>query len=162
MPDGSNWQPGLYSGGLVVTGFEPADLMELEPQHQQAMEFAAVGDWRPMIEFAASQGPAWTGRIGGRVIGCAGAALLWRGRAHAWSVLGENLPRAAWPALHKAVTRRLAQLPALGIWRLEAEHCAGFAAGRRWLELLGFEREGRARAFGPGAEDFERYARVTL
>lgn len=145
---------------LVVTPFDPADLAGLVPQHAQALEAVGVADWRAMAACAASQGPAWTGRLGGRVIGCAGVALLWPGRAHAWCWLACDIPITAWPAIHRAVMRRLAQLPALGIRRLEAEAAFDFRAGNRWLRMLGFQDEGLARAFSPCGRDFVRYARI--
>lgn len=147
---------------VEVTGFDPADVDALQPQAQQLAEMAAIADWRAMVRAAATHGPSWTGRLDGRVIGCAGVSLSWRGRAHAWCVIGEAIPPRAWIAIHRAVRARLDQLPALDVWRLEAEAAFGFRPGIRWLEMLGFEREGLARGFGPGGQDFVRFARVTL
>lgn len=146
---------------LEIAGFRPEDLDLFVPQARQAMEAAAGGeDWRAMAKLAARSGPAWTGRLDGRVIGCAGFALLWNGRAAAWCILGQDIPKAAWLGIHRAVVTRLAQLPALNVRRVEAEAQWGFLAGNRWLRMLGFEHEGLARAFGPGGEDFHRYARI--
>lgn len=145
-----------------ITAFDPADAGLIVPQAQQLAEMAVLPDWRAMVCNAARSGPAWTGRLDGRVIGCAGIALSWRGRAHAWCVLADAIPAPAWIGIHRAVKSRLAQMPALDVWRIEAEAASGFHAGRRWLRLLGFEYEGRARGYGPGGEDFDRYARVTL
>lgn len=147
---------------ITVRPFLPEDVDRIEPQHQQAIELATVGDWRHMTRYAAQVGPAWTGELDGRVIGCAGFAMRWQGRASAWFILGRDVPRVAWVGIHRAVRERIAQLPALGIWRLEAETAQGFVSGARWLEMLGFEHEGLARGYGPGGEDFRRYARVTL
>lgn len=146
---------------VEISDFEPADIEDLVLQTQQLAEMAMV-DWRGMVRAAATVGPAWTGRLDGRVIGCAGVSLSWRGRAHAWCVLSDGIPRCAWVGIHRAVADRLERLAELGVWRLEAETALGFRPGIRWLTLLGFEREGTARGFGPGGEDFVRFARVTL
>lgn len=140
--------------------FRADDLAMLELQHQQSLEMMGVADWGEMGAAAAARGPAWTGTLGERVIGCAGFAMLWPGRASAWCFLASRLPRAIWPALHRGVAARLAQVPALGVHRVECEVAHGFLAGHRWVRLLGFEHEGLMRAYGPDRRDFHRYAKV--
>jgi hypothetical protein len=147
---------------VEISDFQPTDADDIQPQPQQALELSAIADWRAMIRTAASTGPAWTGRTHGRIIGCAGFSLRWTGRAHAWCVLADAIPQSAWIGIHRAVVVRMAQMQALGVWRIEAEAAWQFFPGNRWLRLLGFEYEGLARGFGPGGEDFNRYARVTL
>lgn len=147
---------------VEIRPFRPEDVDQLQPQYAQEIELASAGDWRHMTRFAAEVGPAWTGVLDGRVIGCAGFAMRWKGRASAWCIIGADVPRGAWLSIHRGVVARIAQLPALGIWRLEAETMHGFIEGARWLRLLGFEHEGLARGYGPGGQDFGRYARVTL
>jgi len=43
--------------------------------------------------------------------------------------------------------------------RIEAEVACEHEQGRRWVEMLGFEREGRMRSYWAG-KDFDLYARV--
>lgn len=145
---------------LSFREFRPDDLAALEIQHQQSLEMMGVADWGAMGVAAAERGPAWTGTIGGRPVGCAGFALMWPGRAAAWCLLACGIPRMAWPAVHRAVKSRMAQLPALGIHRVECEVAHGFLAGHRWVRMLGFDHEGVMRAYGPDGRDFHRYAKV--
>lgn len=144
---------------VEIAAFLPEDIDALDPQRQHLLE-AADADWRAMAKLAGERGPAWTGRHQGRVIGCAGFALLWQGRAAAWCLLAPDIPRPAWLGIHRAVAARMAQLPALGVRRVEAEAQFNFLPGNRWLRLLGFELEGLARRFGPDGSDFNRYARL--
>lgn len=146
---------------LDIRPFQPADLARLEPQRQQAREVVSIGDWRVMVAAAAECGPAWTGWNGDQVMGCAGIALRWQGRASVWCMLADGIPKTAWIGIHRAVRDRLAAMQPQGIVRIEAETMCGFTAGERWLRLLGFEFEGRMRRYGPGGEDFGRYALVT-
>jgi hypothetical protein len=147
---------------LDVRPFQAGDEALLQPQHQQALEMVSIGDWRVMVRDAASHGPAWTGWQGDQVVGCAGVTLRWHGRAHAWCVLAPGIPKSAWIGIHRAVLTRLPQLRTeLELIRLEAEAMRGFLAGDRWLRMLGFEFEGVMRCYGPGGEDFGRYALVT-
>ena len=142
---------------VEIGDFRDPDLDEFTPA---LAELAGVDDWRKMLFGAALFGPAWTGRIDGRVIGCAGLANLWQGRAQAWCALDRDVPKSAWVGIHRAVVARLNRAQAEGLRRIEGETLVGFLPGRRWLEMLGFEHEGLARAYGPRGEDFLRFARI--
>ena len=140
--------------------FQASDVEHLQPQREQASELASIGDWRVTICQAASCGPAWTVWLDERAIACAGVALRWTGRATLWAVLEDDIPVRCWLALHRAVLARIPPLLELGVRRLEAEAQCGFEPSRRWLRMLGFEEEGLMRRYGPGGEDFYRFARL--
>lgn len=73
-----------------------------------------------------------------------------------WSVLNKRAgPHML--AIHRALTRFLGAQPER---RIEATVEEGFARGCRWLELLGFEFEGKMRCFGDFGETHLRYALV--
>lgn len=148
-------------GGLDVRPFQPPDLLLLEPGAAQRAEMdAADPAWRGKGARILRDGPAWTGLRDGRVVGCAGLSRVWTGRAVAWCLLGADIPKPAWIAIHRAVAARLADAQARLFWRIEAESAAGWPPGERWMRMLGFEREGFARAFGPDGRDFTRWAKV--
>ena len=103
-------------------------------------------------------GLAMTAREGDRILLCGG--ILPTGAHPAlgvlWAVLAADAGRhMLW--LHRA-TRRFIDISPLQ--RLEATVEDGFPAGCRWLELLGFEYEGRMRAYGLNGETHLRYARI--
>ena len=143
---------------LEVRAFSPDDIIDFQPQPAQR----AYGDWRDMVLAAASCGPAWSGRWHGRMVGAAGVAMAWPGRGNAWCILADHIPPAAWIGLHRAAKRGLAGMlgPNALFRRIEAEAATAFDPGRRWLRMLGFDRECTARGYGPAGEDFERYAMV--
>lgn len=66
-------------------------------------------------------------------------------------------------SLHKATLKVLEYAETtLSMRRIEASVRVGYEAGVRWIEALGFEREGLMRNYGPGAKgDFWLYARIT-
>lgn len=142
---------------VEISDFVDADLDGFTPT---MADLEGVEDWRAMLRGAVLFGPAWTARIDGRIIGCAGLATLWRGRAQAWCALDRDVPKRAWLGIHRAVVDRLTRAQADGLRRIEGETLLGFQPGRRWLAMLGFEEEGLARAYGPRGEDFLRFARV--
>jgi hypothetical protein len=74
-----------------------------------------------------------------------------------WAVLADDAG-AHMVRLDKAVRRFLAIHERYR--RLEASVQQDFPEGCRWLELLGFEREGPLRAYGDDGADHWRYARV--
>ncbi len=145
---------------IEIRAFEDDDLARLNPQMVQAAEYAALPSWEEIGAMVRAAGPAWTAEWRGRVVGCAGIAVQMGGRGECWCFIGRDMPRAAWVVIHRAVRSRLGQAPALGVHRLEATAAVGFPPARRWLEMLGFECEGVARAYAPDRSDCFRYARV--
>ncbi len=101
-------------------------------------------------------GPAFAGMQDGTVCGCAGIVMLSAGRGHAWALLGTAAP-AGFVAVHRAVA---AFLDRQRLRRIETAVDSDFAAGHRWARMLGFEREGRMRAYGLDGRDADLYARV--
>jgi hypothetical protein len=93
----------------------------------------------------------------GQRIGFGGFAEYWPGRAGAWCFLRADIPKAAWVPLTRAVR---ASLAAAGVRRIEADIRSGFIAGGRWAGLLGFQPEGRMRAYWTDGADYLRFARV--
>lgn len=102
---------------------------------------------------------AWTMRIHGRVVGCAGIIPIWPGRFQAWAYIAEDIGPAGMVALTRAVRRFLA----LQHGRIEAHVVTGFKQGERWAKLLGFKRETPKpmRSFMPDGSSANLFARVT-
>lgn len=101
-------------------------------------------------------GPAVTAFLGGRIILCGGIAVKAPARGECWALLSEHASHhMVW--LHYAVKRFISMQP----WkRLEATVEDGFEQGCRWVQLLGFEFEGKMRCYGPNGETHVRYAKV--
>lgn len=100
---------------------------------------------------------AFTYIVDGVVLGVGGLVEIWPGRASMWAYLGKNAGRH-FVAIHRAA---LALLEVADFRRVEADVDVDFAAGHRWLELLGFKLEApRMRSFLPTGGDSALYARV--
>lgn len=146
-----------------VRPFAPGDEVRMgAPAAAHAAEAAMVGvSWAQSVRDAAQVGPTWTALSDdGRVLGIGGFSLPWRWRAQAWCFLAPAIPRPAWVAIHRQVRWRTDCLPSLGVHRAEMHVALGFAAGRRWAEMLGYREEALCRGWGPGGEDFWQFARV--
>lgn len=120
---------------------------------QRATEFEAPD------AHAAPFGDAWTALVDGRPIACAGTVEVWSGRAYAWALLAED----AGPYMLRVTSAIRSYLDAAPFARVEMAVAAGFAAGCRWAEMLGFVCETPDKpmhSYLPNGGDAWLYARV--
>jgi hypothetical protein len=103
----------------------------------------------------------YTLRDEGRVLGCIGIMPIWPGRGTVWAVLDyDRIKPAHMLALTRIGRKYLTELSPFR--RIEATVVADFAAGIKWLELLGFKKETPEpmQAYGPNGEAHYLYALV--
>lgn len=101
-------------------------------------------------------GPAWTGTVGGEVVGAAGVIMCHAHRGIAWALFTDGAKRH-FRHVHRAVKDFLASQP---IKRLEAYVDCDFEAGQRWAARLGFALElERMRHFLPDGRDAAMWVR---
>jgi hypothetical protein len=142
---------------MIIEPLAPAHLQAMQLQPAQAALAPLAAD-RAYAEMLAGAGPAFAGRIGDMVVGCAGVVLLSAHRGHAWALIGAAAP-AHFLAIHRAAAAFLA---GLDLQRVETAVACDFAAGQRWVRMLGFAREGRMRAYDAGGGDADLFARVRM
>lgn len=128
----------LEQGGRNWLGDAPFD----DPEYARAIE--AVGN-------------AWSLIEGGRLIGCGGIAKEHDTCGTAWALL---TPQSGFymTRIHRFAMKTLSRC---SLRRVQAHVAPDFAQALHWIEMLGFEREGRLRAFTPTGRDVYLYARVT-
>jgi len=140
---------------MIVRAMQPLDL------HRIRIDQAALPGWRDQGATMLAAGPCWAAVQDGEVLALAGLVVHWPGRAGCWCLIGTHFPRRGWVWLHKQVVRRMGEAQQqLQLHRIEAESAYGWLPGARWLERLGFEREGLMRAYGHDGRDFIRWARI--
>jgi len=139
---------------MRVVPFDPSHLEILELQESQQL-FRKFFDknYGPALQ---ASGPCFTAIDDGQVLICAGAARQWDNRAIAWSLISAHAGRQ-FVRIHKAVTRFL---ETTDFNRIEAFVDADFEQAHRWIEMLGFQREGYMRQFTPDGRDSFLYARL--
>jgi len=140
---------------IAVRPFDPADLGAMRIQPQQRCDLDRVGDAAAFALAAYQGGPAFTAISDGRPLAACGIIEInaWHGTA--WAVLAE----AKGPHF-VAITRAVrAVLEASGYARIDTPVRSDFEEGHVWARLLGFEREGRMRAWGHDGADWDLYAR---
>lgn len=139
---------------MMVEPFHPGHLTEITLQ--AAQEYLRGAGTAAAAEIA-SQHPAYTGRVAGEIVVCAGVIPIWDGRAMGWAWL------AAGARLHMlAITRAFLRfLDVQPHRRVEISVDRDFAEAHRWARMLGFQLEaGRMRAYRPDGGDCSLYARV--
>ena len=144
---------------IQFEGFRPHHLEELELQEAQAY----LGDLTGGADYGrtiAIPGMAWSGRLGGEIVGCCGILPLVGGRAMAWALIG-RIPADQWVRVHRRVLHALEAGHARGLARIETAVSRDFEAGGRWAAALGFvcETPGGMRSWFEGL-DFDLWARV--
>lgn len=140
---------------MIVVPFKPEHLHTLNLQASQALFGPLLYDkeYGEMLETA---GPAFSGIVDGETIISAGIINQWHNRGVAWALVSENAGKN-FIAIHKAIDRFLDMNETK---RVETYVDDGFEQGYRWMNMLGFEYEGRMRAYSPDGRDCLLYARV--
>lgn len=116
---------------LVIVDFRPVHLARMRAQSAQMAEI------KHPEALAMPYGHSWTALDGEEPIACAGLVEVWEGRAYAWALLSEY----AGPHLFTLTRVIRSRLASLRYRRVEMAVDAGFAAGCRWAQMLGFRRE---------------------
>lgn len=142
--------------------------LRIEPYRPVHLEQALAAGVQPAQRRIVSHVPVGLARVlkipglalsaleGEHVVMVGGAMPMGDRFAVLWAVLAEDAGRYML-RLDRATRRFIA----IGNWRrLEASVEQDFPAGCRWLELLGFTREGPLAAYGDDGADHWRYARV--
>lgn len=140
---------------MRIVPFEPDHLNRLLLQPSQAIMQPTLS--KP--EYAESlykAGPAYSLVDGDAVYASMGLIPQWEGRAVAWGLISAEAGQH-FIKIHKAVRRTMTIHP---YRRIETAVACDFAQGHRWATMLGFEREGRMRAYTPDGRDCDLYARI--
>jgi hypothetical protein len=122
---------------VIVERFHHDHLKQLRLQESQAWMQPLIerADYGPALSLA---GPAFSAFADGRLLGCGGCIEYGKHRAEIWALLDKDIG-----AHMRAVTRVVnGWLSVCPYPRVEANVATDFAAGLRWIKLLGFEQEG--------------------
>lgn len=145
---------------MIFIPYRPEHLAQIALQPAQRAASAVIKEG--YAESLAVPGMAWSAsNESGEILGCAGMVPQWEGRVIAWALLGVAIPKRAWPTIAKKIAREFnAALADHGRHRVEITVPVNFGAGCRLARLLGFEIEGRLRAYAPDGSDHFLYAKI--
>jgi RimJ/RimL family protein N-acetyltransferase len=140
---------------LELVRLQPEHLFQFTPQAAQSAVLGMLTEEyaRSLVE---QSKVGWTGLVDGHVVGCAGLAECWPGRAEAWTLLADDA-FGVFRQIHRTVRDVLAKSP----WhRVEMKVDASHDAAIRWAEHLGFVREALMRKYTADQRDVYLYAKV--
>lgn len=141
---------------MIVEPFRAQHLQTLIAQGVQSSQLREISHASTFGGVECPLGTSLTARDGNRIILCGGMIPTAPHMGILWAALSADAgQRMLW--LHRATLRFLDIKP---LRRIEATVEDGFSAGCRWLELLGFEYEGRMRGYGLDGETHLRYGRI--
>jgi hypothetical protein len=139
---------------LQVTLMQEQDLADLRPYVDDEAFLEGV---RRRLK---GEGLSLSVRHQGRLLACGGVHLFFPGVGEAWfqpTPLSRRHPKATWAA----VTRWLPEaMNLLGLWRVQCAVRTDFPEACRFVEHLGFVREGVMVRFDPAGQDAALYALV--
>lgn len=138
---------------------QDVDRLELLPEQRSVLDqLRVLQDWTVMEAAEHS----YTGFWGERMLGFAGLALQWPGRATGWAILGPYVGASQLLAITRNARARMEEIQREDRYRrIEAHVVTGFEAGHRWATRLGFVFEGVMRRFDPEGRDHVLYARIS-
>lgn len=140
---------------MKIVPFEPDHLKTLLLQPSQVMLQPTLSDPTYATSLYTA-GPAYSLVGDDEVLACSGLIPQWENRAIAWALIGKEAGRH-FLMIHRAV-RNAIDLHRYR--RIETAVAADFEQGHRWMRMLGFELEGRMRAYTPDGRDCDLYARI--
>lgn len=124
-------------------------------------------DWGAVLDrwneiSTASETSAYTGIDNGDVLICAGVIASWPGRAQIWGLVSNGITRGQMVCIHRQALEWLDQLQESDSYRrLETTARLDQPQALRWLEMLGFECEGRLRCYDADGNDHKLYSRIS-
>lgn len=108
--------------------------------------------------FASSPGLAWCGFLDDQPVAAFGVSRLYAGLGGGWAYLTPRGVRIV-PAITRFMLRQVKrQLIAEGFRRIEVRTAIDHDLSHRWLERMGFAKEGMAVDYGTDGLDFVTYA----
>lgn len=144
----------INASNLSVLQFVPPHFDALELQPSQAYVRAYTGIEK--LQELAERGPAYTILAGGRVIFCGGLREYGSQRGVLWSFIAP-IAGDRFVAVHRHVCRFIETVERP---YMQATCRSGFAAGARWLRMLGFQFEKPLGHYGPGQVPHDLFMRV--
>ena len=139
------------------------EILEFEPEHGERIlvngDDPGLKQFTPTtLEMYAQAGPAYTAIAYDQVVLCAGIMLMWPGVGTAWAVVSPLIERYRVSGSAAAMYGLKYLIDKYQFHRVQAPVYEKFDRGIRWVEFLGFKREGPLEAFGRNRENYIMYA----
>lgn len=144
---------------MRIVEYRPEHLELIKPVEPLMRQKARI-----VVPFYAGRGPALSIVNGhNKVFAVCGVCLsFWQGIGEAWAVVSQEADENPMGII-RAFRRGVEYIEnTTGLRRVQATVRSDWGQGVRFVKLLGFEFEGRLRAYGPDGRDHDMYSRVKI
>jgi len=143
---------------LTLSKMKTSDLLEMELRERDLDMLSSMDDWLGKLWEALNKGYGFTIYHEDEVVACIGITNIVTGVAEIWAITGvlvDKYPKD----FHKTCQRIIDYAFEIdNLHRLQCTAEASFDKTIKWLENLGFEREGVLRNYTPDKKDMCIYA----
>jgi len=143
---------------VEIIAYEAKHALEIKTR-QMDMDERKTENFEAWAKFN-ENGAAFTGLYEGKIVGCAGVRVLWKGVGEAWAVFSPNvihLVKEAYVYVDKYLQIIMEDH---GLWRVQCHVRTDLDIFSHYVENLGFEREGLMRKYGYDGKDRYLYSYV--
>lgn len=142
---------------VTVTPYKAEDALSMPFTRQAAQSLMNVNAEKTFRDYE-KLGPAWTLRVNGTIVGCAGLMIPWPGVAHAWLLPSVTIGTYPKTVVQLVVATLYDLLAKLNLRRIDCEVEMGFTVGHRFVQALGFVPFGPVKErWGPNDNDYQPY-----
>ena len=146
---------------MQIVEFEMSHFDRIQLRDWDLMGTQQMDDVRERLKYFATNGPSYTGMIHGDVVGCAGVFIHWSGMGEAW-VLSSPLVERFKLSFHRAVKQTLDMIQDnLKLHRIQCVVHAEYTRSQKWVERLGFKKEGLLNKYAPDQAAYYMYGRCS-
>ena len=143
---------------IITATIQHYEEIELRPYERE--ELAATPQWFNALKMAIEEELAFTILVDGEVIAICGFSLTIPGVAEVWMMTGVNVEKH-WRSGCRAAQQVIAMgVECLELHRLQSIVHEKHIKAARFVEWLGFEREGLMKAFSADKKNYYLYAMV--
>jgi len=145
---------------LELVEMKMDDLLRMELRERDLNMLACMEDWIGNLWEMKSKGYAYTMLHGEEVIACIGVTFITSGVAEIWAITGKLVDK--YPKdFHKRCQEIISEaFEKAELHRLQCTAEVDYDRTIKWLERLGFEREGTLRSYTPDKKDMYIYSIV--
>lgn len=144
---------------LEIRPFIPEDILMIPAREPDRSIAAGIPDLVESARLYHKYGPGFTGLVDGQPIAAGGLVIIWPGVATGWAFTSDAVQKYH-VSFHRAFKKMLVDLARdLHLHRVQVEVPKTHHVSRRWVQKLGFKREGIMKQYGADKQDYVRYVR---
>jgi hypothetical protein len=139
------------------------EIIKFEPWHLKMLTLRTE-DGNPDLDYLGNiffrGGPAYTCVNKENILFCAGIVLIMPGVGEAWSYCDVSVKKHPFDVLHYQKKYLLKEMDRLELHRVQAHCLTSWKTAYKYLEKIGFQREGLIRKYDPEGRNYYLYSLI--